>query len=174
MAHYLSQTGLENAVGGPARLRQLLKARSGEAPTAASAIAIESVLGNTDGCLRSQIGMSFDLDAFDALWFNTAVRQAPAPTVPMSAMDKAAIEAALKAFGRYYAWLEGGEGQAMPEEVRAEHERALKAVENMGKRIADLGSHPKPGTSRHYTHRQPRTPGNPPTGSHRAAFKGFT
>jgi hypothetical protein len=172
--HYLGQTDLENAVGGPRRLRELLKARQGEPPTAASATAIESVLGNVDGCLRRQIGMSFDLDAFDALWFNTAVRQAPAPAVPMSDMDKTSCQTSLKAFGRYYSWLEGSEGQAVPDEVKAEHERELKAMENMGKRLYDLGSHPKPGTSRHYTHRQPMTPGNAPSGSHRAAFRWFT
>lgn len=174
MAHYLAQAALENAVGGPRRLRELLKARSGEAPTTASATAIESVLGNVDGCLRRQIGMSFDLDSFDALWFNVAVRNSPAPTEPMSEMDKRSIETALKAFGRYYAWLEGGEGQAMPDEVRTDHERELKAMENMGKRLHDLGSGVKPGTSRHYRHAQPQTPGNAPVGSHRRAFRWFT
>lgn len=174
MPHYLDTADLENAVGGPARLKQLLKARSGESHLAASATAVESVQGNVDGCLRAQIGMSFDLDSFDALWFNTSIRGKPAPTVPMSDMDKQAIRTALKAFGRFYAWLEGGEGQAMPAEVTAEHERQLVAMKNMGARLADIGSGPKPGTSRHYRHRQPMTPGNSPVGSHRRAFRGIT
>lgn len=174
MPHYLAETDLENAVGGPRRLRELLKARQGESTLTASATAVESVLGNVDGCLRTQIGMSFDLDSFDALWFNAPRRNAPAPTVPMDDMDKQSIRAALKSFGRFYAWLEGGENLPMPDEVRAEHERQLLAMKNMGARLQALGSGPQPGTSRHYRHRQPMTPGHSPTGSHRDRFRGIT
>lgn len=174
MAHYLSQADLENCVGGPARLKQLLKARVGEPSTAASPAAVASVLDNVDGCLRRQIGMSWDLDSFDALWFNTTVRHAPAPPEPMSDGDRTGVKVALKAFGAYYAWKEGAEGQAMPAEVRADHERELESMKAMGARYADLGSKLKPGTARHYRHRQPMTPGNSPRGSHRSAFRGIT
>lgn len=174
MPHYFTQTHLENAVGGPSRLRQLLKARVGEPSNAASPVAVESVMSNADGCLRRQIGMSFDLDSFDALWFNEAVRAAPAPAVPMSEMDRRSIETSGRAFLRFYAWLEGSEGMAMPPEVRADHERELEAMKAMGARLYDIGSKIKPGTSRHYTHRQPMTPGHSPAGSHRSRFRGIT
>lgn len=174
MPHYLDTADLENAVGGPRRLRELLKARAGEPTTAASATAVESVLGNVDGCLRTQIGMSFSLDSFDALWFNAPRRNAPAPLVPMDEMDKQSIRAALKAYGRFFSWLEGGEGQAMPPEVSAEHERQLVSMKNMGARLQALGSGPQPGTSRHYRHRQPLTPGHSPRRSHRSRFDGLT
>lgn len=174
MSHYLSTVDLENSVGGPNRLRQLLKPRVGEPSTAASPVAVESVLGNVDGCLRRQIGMSFDLDSFDALWFNTAVRRAPAPPEPMSDGDRTSIKTALKAFASYYSWKEGSENIAMPPEVRADHERELEAMKAMGARLFDIGSKLKPGTSRHYTHRQPMTPGHSPRGSHRDRFRGIT
>jgi hypothetical protein len=174
VSHYLDELDGENSVGGPRRHRELLKARAGESALAASPTAVESVQGNVDGCLRTQIGMSFDLDSFDSLWFNTSVRGKPAPTVPMSDMDKTAIKAALKAFYRFYAYLEGGEGQAMPPEVAAEHERQLVSMKNMGARLADIGSGPKPATARHYRHRQPMTPGHSPRGSHRKRFEGIT
>lgn len=172
--HYLAQTGLENSVGGPRRLRELLKPRQGESPTLPSAIGVESVLCNVDGCLRRQIGMSFDLDSFDALWFNIAVRGAPQPREPLADMDKRAIETALKAFGAYYSWKEGAEGQAMPDEVRADHEREMEAMKAMGARLHDLGTMNKPGSSRHYRHQQPLTPGRVPAGSHRDRFRGIT
>ena len=174
MSHYLSTADLENAVGGPRRLRELLKARAGEPTTAASTTAVESVLDNVDGCLRGQIGMSFDLDSFDALWHNAPRRGKPAPAVPMDDEDKKAIRAALKAFASYYAWKEGAEGQAMPETVAKDHERELGNMQRMGARLQSLGSGPQPGTSRHYRHRQPMTPGNAPRGSHRRAFRGLT
>lgn len=174
MAHYLSQANLENAVGGPNRLRQILKARVGEPSTAASPAAVESVLSNVDGCLRRQIGMSFDLDSFDALWFNAPRRQAPAPAVPMDEMDRRSIETALKAYAAYYAWKEGSENMAMPPEVGADHGRELEAMKAMGARLQALGSGPQPGTSRHYSHRQPMTPGHSPRGSHRYRFRGIT
>lgn len=174
MSHYLDATDGENAVGGPRRHRELLKPRVGEPTLLPSPAAIESVLGNVDGCLRTQIGMSFDLDSFDALWHNAPRRNKPAPAVPMDDEDRTAIKTALKAYYRFYAWLEGSEGQAMPAEVSAEHERQLASMKNMGARLQALGSGPQPGTSRHYSHRQPMTPGHSPHGSARARFRGIT
>lgn len=172
MAHYLSQANLETALGGPLRARQLLKPRVGEPATEPSAIGVESVLGNVDGCLRREIGKNFDLDSFDALWFNAQVRNIPAPTVPISDMDRTSINTSLKSFGRYYGALEGGEGQFMTDAVRADFERELKSMESIGARLKALGMGPQPGTSRHYKHQQPLTFGQSPVGSHRKAFDG--
>ena len=82
MRHYLSQADLERAVGGAASLRQHLPSAGG-GPTADPA-AVESVLARADGAIRSAIGLSYDLDSFDATFFNMQIAGARPPARPMS------------------------------------------------------------------------------------------
>ena len=77
--HYLNQSDAEKAVGSASDLRQHFKVPNS---TAIDQEALDNVLTLTDGQIRKAIGLSWDLDAFDALWFDKAVRNCPA-TDPM-------------------------------------------------------------------------------------------
>ena len=69
--HYLNQSDAEKAVGSASDLRQHFKV-----PELGGyrSEALDNVLTLTDGQIRKAIGLSWDLDAFDALWFDKAVR----------------------------------------------------------------------------------------------------
>ena len=169
--HYLTQEDAELAVGSPGDLREHFKVASS---TAIDMVKLNQVLGDTDGDIRKRIGLSFDLDAFDALWFNKPIRGVPAPPIPWNEMDRSGIRTDARKILRYYIWTTGTKNQARPEDVKDQYLQGLQDLEGQGRRLQSLSSSIKPGTDRHYTRRTPALPGKPPRGSARHSFKGFT
>lgn len=171
MRHYLTQADLERAVGGAASLRQHLPLPGGGAT--ADPAAVESVQARADGSIRAAIGLSYDLDSFDAQFFNQPIANTPAPTRPMSDEDKAQIISDGKCVGCYWAWTEGSRNQAVPDNVIRDYERALKSLEAMGQRLRDLGSEAKGATSRMYRFAAPKGVGHFSSDSPMSKFRGF-
>lgn len=170
MRHYLNQEQCEKAVGGPAELRKLLPLAGSPLPDPAW---VEACQGRADGEIRSMIHLSFDLDSFDALWFNMPIGNVPAPTRPMSDEDKATIISAGKDIFAYYAWKDGSKAQAMPETVATDRLLARETLKNMGQRLQTLGSEPATSTSRKYSWAAPRGVGHYNRQSPMARFRGM-
>lgn len=173
MRHYLSDAKCAAAVGGEARLRQLMK-QPGATSATVDATRLESAKANTTGEIRTAIGRDWDIDSFDALWFNMPINGRAAPSVPMTDEDKTTVEVYAKSIFCYWAWKEGSENQAIPQNVIDDRESAKEGLAAIGKRLSGWGSERRPASARNYSHAQPLTVGHSPAGSHRAAFKGFT
>lgn len=170
-AHYLSQTDAELAVGGASDLREHFKVPRS---TEIDPVKLDSVLRDVDGDIRTAIGMSFDLNAFDAVWFNTTVHNVPPPNVQWTERDRAGIVSAARKIVRLYIWQTGTKNQAVPEMVVKEAEVGRAELRAQGMRLQSLSTQLKPATSRNFKLRQPRFLGSPPGGSQREKFRGFT
>jgi len=162
--HYFTQADLESAVGGATALRKLLPLPG---TAVADPAAVDKCLSMADGWIRETIGFSFGLASFDAKWFGTDPK-------PFDADSKKSVATQAEFLLAYAAHWKGTGGQAIPPEVATMKGAAFDALKQMGERKLGLGTDNQPATSRHYRLAQPLTPGNVPTGSHRAAFKGFT
>lgn len=169
--HYLNRDDAEKAVGGPSDLREHLKVPNS---TGIDQGKIDTALTDTDGQIRKAIGMSFDLDAFDALWFNKQVRGVPPPPIPWEEIDRSGIRTDARPLLRKYIWLIGTKNQAVPQIVIDEADKGFEGLIAQGRRLASLSSSIKPGTSRHFDRRRSRRIGEPGPRSHRAQWKGYT
>lgn len=147
MPHYLTQAEAERAVGGAHELKELLP-RAGYAT--ADPDMLEDCLSAVDGEIRRCIGLSFDLDAFDAMYFNQAVGGAPAPSTPMSPADRSATRSFGQKIFAFEAWDRGAKKLAMPATAKGEADKASNGLKEMGKRLFSLGSGRQPGDSRGY------------------------
>ncbi len=171
--HYLEQADCESAVGGAKRLKQLL-AQPGATTATVDAVKLESALSNTTGEMRSALGHDWNIDSFDALWFNVEINGVAPPAVPMTPEDKLTVKTHGKSVFRYWAWNEGGENQVVPQNIINDRDGAIKALQAIGTRLSAWGSQRRPGTARHYKIGQPLTPGNCPALGHRDRFRGMT
>lgn len=169
--HYFDQGDAEMAVGSPAALREHFKVPGS---TGIDQAKLEQVLSDTDGDIRTAIGLSFNLDSFDTLYFNLPIRTLPAPVVPWNDMDRSGVKSAGRKILRLYIWTTGSQNQAVPGEVRTEAEEGKKALRDLGKRLESLSSQIHPATSRHYDLRMPARLGAPPCPSFRRQFRWFT
>lgn len=170
--HYISAADGENSVGGAARLKELL-AQPGAKRATVDPVKLESVLNNVTGDVRSAINHDWDIDAFDALWFNQTINGVAPPAIPMDDSDKATLVTNAKMLFAYWAWKEGAEAQAMPQVVADDRKAALENLRALGMRLKGWGSQRKPATQRHFKLGQPLTPGHHPAGGHRSKFEGF-
>jgi len=169
--HYLTRGDAEKAVGGPSDLREHFKVPNS---TGIDMDKLEMVLGDTDGDIRKQIGMSFNLDFFDALWFNKPVRGAPMPPISWTDMDRSGVLTDARKILRKYIWITGTKNQAVPEIVITESALGMTGLIEQGRRFASLSTQINPATSRHFDRRRSRKIGEPARGSHRGAFKWYT
>lgn len=147
MPHYLTQAEAERAVGGAHELKELLP-RAGYSTVDPDML--EDCQSAVDGEVRRCIGLSFDLDAFDSLYFNQAVGGAPAPSVPMSDADRSATRSYAQSLFGFYAWDRGAKKLAMPASAKSEADKASNGLKEMGRRQFTLGSGRNPGSSRGY------------------------
>ncbi len=119
---YCSQTDLEYAVGGAATLVQLLdKDGDGYADTAF----VSRILDRATGEAKSAIQVSNDLTVLEA------------GTIPDSLVYVVANIAA------YYAFLEGTQGQGLPDHIRANYDDALRWLDQVAKKERSLGAVPR-------------------------------
>lgn len=169
--HYFDQNDAEMAVGSPGALREHFKVPGS---TGINLDKLEQVLSDTDGDVRTAIGLSFNLDSFDTLYFNQPIRTLPAPVIPWNDMDRSGVKSAGRKILRYYIWMTGSQNQAMPAEARTDMEAGKKALIDLGKRLRSLSTQIHPASSRHYDLRQPRKLGEPPCNSFRKQFSWFT
>lgn len=169
--HYFTQADAEGCVGGAPALREHFKVPNS---TSIDQVKLDRVLSLTDGDVRAAIGMSFDLDSFDSLWFNQQIRTTPAPPIPWNDMDKSAVQVNGSMVLCYYIWKEGSQNQAMPEIVKADWKNGKEGLKQLGARLQSLSTQIHPVTSRHYDFRQPAKLGRPPCGSFRRQFRWFT
>ena len=102
--HYLNQSDAEKPSEALPDLRQHFKVPNS---TAIDQEALDNVLTLTDGQIRKAIGLSWDLDASDALWFDKAVRNCPKPPIPWTDLDRSGIRTDATAILRKYIWLNG-------------------------------------------------------------------
>lgn len=170
MPHYLTQAEAERAVGGAPELKQL-------APLAgystADPVTLEDWLSATDGIVRTYIGLSFDLDSFDAMYFNQAIQDQPQPARPMSEADKSATRAYAQDVFADIAWSRGANRLAKPADAAERAKTAQKGLEAMGKRLQALGANRKPGSSRGYRRQNPGGVGEYTEGTPMSKFRGF-
>lgn len=169
--HYLGQADAENAVGGASDLRQHFKVPGS---TGIDQDSLETVLSMTDGQIRKAIGLSWDLDAFDALWFDKAVRNCPKPAIPWTEMDRSGIRTDAIAVLRKYIWLNGDKNQAVPQVVIDEADKGMAGLQAQGARYAALTSQIKPASDRLYTLRSSGGIGTTRQGTARRSFRGYT
>jgi hypothetical protein len=169
--HYLLQADAELAVGGAQDLREHFKV---PASTGIDPVRLEQVLGDLDGQIRKAIGMSFDLDFFDALWFNKPVRNAPMPQIPWNDMDRSGIKTDARMVLAKLIWKTGAKNQAIPKLVVDDAALGMLGLEAQGRRLLALSTQIKPATDRHYRKLRPHHLGAPPCNSFRAQFKGYT
>lgn len=167
--HYIEEAKCADAVGGYAQLRQLLK-QAGAQSASVDPVRLESARCGATAEVRTAIGHDWNVDAFDALWFNAAINGHPAPATPMDDTDKVSIENHYKAIFCYFAWGEGTAWQSIPEEVVKRKDAAIVALKEMGKRLSGWGTTRQPGTRRHFAVKQPLTVGHWPQGGHRSRF----
>ena len=165
--HYLNQADAEQAVGGAPDLRQHFKVPGS---TGIDQDKLEAVLGMTDGQIRKAIGLSWDLDAFDALWFDKAVRNCPKPAIPWTEMDRSDAIAVL----RKYIWLNGDKNQAVPQVVIDEADKGMAGLQAQGARYAAISSQIKPASDRYYALRSSGGIGTTRQGTARRSFRGYT
>ena len=169
--HYLGRADAEKAVGGPQDLREHFKVPNS---TGINLDYLETVLTDTDGQIRKAIGMSFNLDFFDALWFNKPVRGAPMPPIPWEDIDRSGIVTDARPILRKHIWLLGAKNQAVPQIVVDESDKGFEGLVAQGKRLFSLSTQIKPATSRNFTMVRSRRIGEPRPRSHRAQWKGYT
>ena len=169
--HYLNQADAEKAVGSASDLRQHFKVPNS---TNIDQEALDNVLTLTDGQIRKAIGLSWDLDAFDALWFNKAVRNCPQPTEPWTEMDRSGIRTDAVAVLRKYIWLNGDKNQAVPQVVIDEADKGMAGLQAQGARYAAMSSQIKPASDRYYALRSSGGIGTTRQGTARRSFRGYT
>lgn len=169
--HYLNQTDAEQAVGGASDLREHFKKPKS---TSIDPDKLEIALGMTDGQIRKAIGLSWDLDSFDALWFNKSVNGKPAPTQPWTDLDRSGIRTDAIAVLRKYIWLNGDKNQAVPQIVIDEAEKGMAGLQAQGARYAAITSQQKPASDRFYTMRSSGSIGVTYSGTARRSFRGYT
>lgn len=170
--HYISAADGANSVGGERRLKELLS-QPGEKRATVDPDKLASAMDNTTGDVRSAIGHDWNVDGFDALWFNQEINGVAPPAIPMDDTDRATVKTHAKAIFCYWAWKEGAEAQAMPATVAEDRKGAIDKLEKMGLRLSAWGTQKKPATQRHYKLGQPLTPGQDPGYGHRFVFRGF-
>lgn len=169
--HYLNQTDAEQAVGGASDLREHFKVPKS---TSIDPDKLEIALTMTDGQIRKAIGLSWDLDAFDALWFNKEVNGKPAPMRPWSDLDRSGVRTDAIAVLRKYIWIGGDKNQAVPQIVIDEAEKGMAGLQAQGARYAAMTSQQKPASDRLYTIRSSGGIGRTFSGTARRSFGGYT
>lgn len=124
MTAYATSSDLAVAVGGSSVLVQLLdKNGDGIADTDQVSACLNRATAEVNSALQIVIDLNSIAAPFpDALIYNTA--------------DIAA----------YYAWLQGADGQTMPEAVTARYQAAVRWLDQIAKRERTLGVLPKPAT----------------------------
>lgn len=123
---YCTQTDLEYAVGGAPTLVQLLD-KDGDGISDAAFVA--RILNRATAEARSAIEVTTDLTALDL------------GTIPDSLVFVVANIAA------YYAYLEGTQGQGVPDSIRANYDDALRWLDQVARKERSLGAAPRPQTS---------------------------
>mgnify|MGYP003592150198 CR=1 FL=1 len=169
--HYFNQADAEQVVGGAAELRQHFKV---PASTGIDADKLEFALNMTDGQIRKAIGLSWDLDAFDALWFNKAVRNCPQPAEPWDELAKSGVRTDGLAILRKCIWLNGDKNQAVPQVVIDEADKGMAGLQAQGARYAAISSQIKPASDRYYALRSSGGIGTTRQGTARRSFRGYT
>ena len=169
--HYLNQTDAEQAVGGAPDLRQHFKVPGS---TGIDQDKLDAVLTLTDGQIRKAIGLSWDLDAFDALWFDKPVRNCPKPVNPWTDMDRSGIRTDAVAVLRKYIWLNGDKNQAVPQVVIDEAEKGMAGLQTQNTRYAAITSQIKPASNRFYELRSSGGIGKTYANTARRSFRGYT
>lgn len=169
--HYFTAPDAESAVGGPDALREHFRVPQS---TGYNLVLLEQVLGDTDGDVRTAIGLSFNLDSFDALWFNQQIRNVPPPPIPWSEMDRSGVLSAGRKVLRKYIWVTGSQNQAMPQLVEDDYQNGRKALVDLGKRLQSLSTQIHPTSSRNYKLGMTARLGAPPCPSLRRQFRWFT
>ena len=140
---YCSSSDLSLAVGGGSVLVQLLD-KNGDGVADADQVA--ACLARATSEVNGAIQIAIDLDSLSAPY-------------PDELIYRTADIAA------YRAWLQGGDGQTMPDAIKASYENAAKWLDQVARRERTLGVLPKPATSqqaeqidRNPTGTTPRTP----------------
>jgi glutathione S-transferase len=121
---YCSSSDLQIAVGGSPVLVQLLD-KDGDGVADSDQIA--ACLARATAEANSALQVVIDIDSLsapypDALIYNTA------------------------AIAAYLAWLQGGEGQTMPDAIKAAVDDARRWLDQVARRERTLGTLPKPAT----------------------------
>ncbi len=120
---FFTQADLERAAGGAAVIVELLdKDKDGVADSDQVAAVIEA--GSNE--IATYIQVSVELSSL-------------APPYPRALVLKAAD------IGVFHAWVRGSEGQAVPPNVQAVYDAAVRWAVDVGRRRATLGVIPKPG-----------------------------
>ena len=145
MPHYLTQAEAERAVGGAHELKQLMP-KPGYSTVDFELL--EDCLYATDGEIRKWIGMTMELDAFDALYFDMAINDTPRPLRPMSQEDRALVRAAAQQIFAFFAWDRGAKKLAMPSSAAYGKKDAGETLKGIGLRAATLGSAKKVASGR--------------------------
>lgn len=125
MANYCVQADLEVAVGGAAVLVQLLD-KDGDG--VADATQVAACLARATAEVNSAISIAVDISALDSPYDDTLIYQT------------ASIAA-------YHAWMQGGEGQVMPDSVRERHANAQDWLSLVATRRRTLGGTTRRATS---------------------------
>jgi phage gp36-like protein len=129
---YASQTDLEYAVGGAARLVELLD-KDGDGY--ADLPFVTRILDRATAEVQSAIQVSTDLSTLST----------PPPSLIFATAGIAA----------YYAYLEGTAGHAVPEAILANHNDALRWLDQVARRERSLGSVPRSTTDQAATQIDP-------------------
>lgn len=119
---FCSQTDLEYAVGGAATLAQLLD-KDGDGY--ADAQFVSRILDRATGEAKSAVQLSNDLGALAN------------GVIPDSLIYATANIAA------YYAFLEGTQGQGVPDSIRANYDDALRWLDQIARKERTLGATPR-------------------------------
>jgi phage gp36-like protein len=122
---YASQTDLEYAVGGAATLVQLLD-KDGDG--LADAPFVARILDRATGEAKSAVQVTSDL---------AALENNPLPDALVYAVANIAA---------YYAYLEGTQGQGVPEAIRANYDDALRWLDQVARKERSLGAVPRTTT----------------------------
>jgi phage gp36-like protein len=122
---YCSQTDLEFAVGGAATLVQLLD-KDGDGY--ADAGFVSRILSRATGEAKSAVQVACDL---------TSLENGPLPDSLVYAVANIAA---------YYAFLEGTQGQGVPDSIRSNYEDALRWLDQVARRERSLGATPRATT----------------------------
>jgi len=118
---YCTQTDLELAVGGAAALVEQLD-KDGDG--VADAAFVTAVLNRASAEVSSAVQLAVDLSTLSAPYPDTLVY----------------VTADIAS---YYAWLEGGQGIAVPGHIRDKYQDALRWLDQVAKRERSLGVMPR-------------------------------
>jgi phage gp36-like protein len=131
---YCSKTDLEYAVGGAATLVQLLdKDGDGFADEAF----VNRILDRATGEAKSALQVSTDL---------AALENGPIPD---------SLQYATANVAAYYAYLEGTQGQGVPDSIRSNYEDALRWLDQIARKERALGTVPRAKTDQQVTQVDP-------------------